>query len=395
MNLILFDPYQTFQNLKPLCLNRPIGMFRIGIMRIFEKWEKKLDSTASFLTSEHLQNKFKPKFSGDNLYLAANVLPSQSLISKINLLENGTGLSYKGEVIAFKSPEKLNWPLKFPALLSLTEIEEDLNLINSLPDLFLLNGEQIKSDFEMLTSGRASQVINDKGSVVYNESQVFVEEDVHIRAVTINAENGPVYIGKGAIIQENSLIIGPACIGENAMVAFGAKIRYNTTLGPNTRVGGEVGNTIFFGHSNKAHDGFLGNSVIGEWCNLGANTNNSNLKNNYKNVSLYNYGQKALVDTGEVFCGVFMGDYTKTGISTMINTGSVFGVCCNVFGAGFQEKFIPSFSWGGKAEGIAGYRFDKAVEVINATQKRRDMQLSEEDLGILTYIFENKESNAI
>lgn len=395
MNLILFDPYQTFQNLKPLCLTRPIGMFRIGIMRIFEKWEKKLDSAASFLTSKHLQNKFKSKFSEDNLYLAANVLPSQSLISKIILLENGAGLSYKGEVIAFKSAEKLNWPLKFPAILSLTEIEEDLNLINSLPDLFLLNGEQIKSDFEMLTSGRASQVINDKGSVVYNESQVFVEEDVHIRAATINAENGPVYIGKGAIIQENSLIIGPACIGENAMVAFGAKIRYNTTLGPNTRVGGEVGNTIFFGHSNKAHDGFLGNSVIGEWCNLGANTNNSNLKNNYKNVSLYNYGQKALVDTGEVFCGVFMGDYTKTGISTMINTGSVFGVCCNVFGAGFQEKFIPSFSWGGKAEGIADYRFDKAVEVINATQKRRDMQLSEEDLGILTHIFENKESNAI
>jgi UDP-N-acetylglucosamine diphosphorylase/glucosamine-1-phosphate N-acetyltransferase len=174
------------------------------------------------------------------------------------------------------------------------------------------------------------------------------------------------------------------------MVAFGAKIRPNTTLGPTSRVGGDVGNSIFHGYSNKAHDGFLSNSYIGEWCNLGANTNNSNLKNDYKTVKLYNYNTHSLYDTNELYCGTFMGDYSKAGISTMFNTGTVVGVSCNIFGSDFQENFVDSFSWGGKTNGYQTYKFEKAIEVINATMARREKKLNTEEIEILSYISKNK-----
>jgi UDP-N-acetylglucosamine diphosphorylase/glucosamine-1-phosphate N-acetyltransferase len=396
MNIIFFDKVSARDNLKPLSLTRPIARLRIGILTIEEKWHNYIGScTTSFLVPTYLSAKFKTKFENENVYVASHLLPNKSLADQVSRLKINEGIAIKGELAIFKTNEKLTWPLQSPNKINEIAFNSEVNLINQLPDLFLLNGAEIESDFELITAGRISEKINDAGSIVYNAENVFLEEGVHMRACTINAENGPVYIGKNAIIQENSLIIGPACIGENAMVAFGAKIRYNTTLGPGSRVGGEVGNTLFLGNSNKAHDGFLGNSVIGEWCNLGANTNNSNLKNNYKTVGLYNYKSQDIKDTGEIFCGVFMGDFTKTGISTMINTGSVFGVCSNIFGAGFQAKFVPSFSWGGKLEGYDNYRFDKAIEVINATLARREKRLSHEELEILKYLNENKEPDAV
>ncbi|SOE20410.1 UDP-N-acetylglucosamine diphosphorylase/glucosamine-1-phosphate N-acetyltransferase [Spirosomataceae bacterium TFI 002] len=396
MNIILFDQASIRENLKPLSLTRPVARLRVGILTIEEKWQKYLsESETTFLVPSYLSSKFKTNYGQENLYIASHLLPSTQLAEQITNLKINEGFVINGEMAIFKSNEKLIYPLQVPIEIAGKDYIEDVTCINQLPDLFLNNGSQIGSDYELVTAGRVSEGIQDEGSRVYNPDNVFLEKGVHMRACTINAENGPVYIGKNAIIQENSLIIGPACIGENAMVAFGAKIRYNTTLGPGTRVGGEVGNTVFLGNANKAHDGFLGNSVIGEWCNLGANTNNSNLKNNYKNVSLYNYGEKDLKDTGEMFCGVFMGDFTKTGISTMINTGSVFGVSSNIYGAGFQAKFVPSFSWGGKAEGYLPYRFDKAIEVINATMARREKSLTNDEVEILKYINENKEPDAV
>jgi UDP-N-acetylglucosamine diphosphorylase / glucose-1-phosphate thymidylyltransferase / UDP-N-acetylgalactosamine diphosphorylase / glucosamine-1-phosphate N-acetyltransferase / galactosamine-1-phosphate N-acetyltransferase len=395
MNIILFDQNEVRDNLKPLSLTRPIAKLRIGILTIEEKWQKYAKANTSYLTEGYLSSKFQSSFINDNYYVAAHILPNEDFVKQVLGLNLNEGITLNGFTIAFRSTQKFTWPLEISNEVKASEIQSEIRSIHQLPDLFLHNGIEIANDYELLTANRKSAEVTDKASIIYNADSVFLEEGVHMRACTINAENGPVYIGENAIIQENSLIIGPACIGENAMVAFGAKIRHNTTLGPGTRVGGEVGNSIFLGNANKAHDGFLGNSVIGEWCNLGANTNNSNLKNNYKNVSLYNYGSSKLADTAEIFCGVFMGDFTKTGISTMINTGSVFGVSSNIYGAGFQAKFVPSFSWGGKTEGFVPYRFDKAIEVINATMARRQKELSEDEIGILKYIFQNKEPDAI
>jgi UDP-N-acetylglucosamine diphosphorylase/glucosamine-1-phosphate N-acetyltransferase len=202
----------------------------------------------------------------------------------------------------------------------------------------------------------------------------------------------PIYIGRNALIQEGSMIQGPFAIGESSVLAQGTKIRPNTTVGPFCKVGGEVSNCVVFGYSNKGHDGYLGNSVLGEWCNLGANTNNSNLKNDHSPVKLHSYATNALAETGLLFCGLMMGDYSKAGISTMFNTGTVVGVSVNVFGAGFQAKHVPSFSWGGAAEGYCGYRFEKAVTVAKDTVSRRGIAFGQTEEDIMRTIFENTQN---
>jgi UDP-N-acetylglucosamine diphosphorylase / glucose-1-phosphate thymidylyltransferase / UDP-N-acetylgalactosamine diphosphorylase / glucosamine-1-phosphate N-acetyltransferase / galactosamine-1-phosphate N-acetyltransferase len=385
MNLILFDQPKVHQQLRPVTLTRPISGIRTGILCLHEKWEKRFAVTASFLTEEYLSDKFPVKYTSDNLYVNASLLATDILVQAILGLNSGQVLKNNEKVLAWKSELKFAFG-ELPVGLEVVEFVGQVKLIAQLPDLFLNNAEEIESDFKLLTKGRVSAEINDLHTVVYGKENVFVEEGVNIKAAIINAETGPVYIGKNAVVQEGSLVIGPAAICEDSMVAFGAKIRPNTTLGPVCRVGGEVGNSIFHGYSNKAHDGFLGNSYIGEWCNLGANTNNSNLKNDYKEVKLHSYVTNGLVSTGELFCGTFMGDYSKAGISTMFNTGTSVGVSSNVYGSGFQEKFIQSFAWGGASEGYQAYRFDKAIEVINATMARRGKQLTEIDLKILENI---------
>ena len=385
MNIILFDKPKNREELKPLTLTRPIGNLRIGILTIDQKWQLFINSNISFITDQYLSKKFKPTFTDLNYYINASVLPSESLSILIKNLKENQVLVKAEETIAICSSKKLEFGFQTEGFEKI-EFAEEIVVLNQLPDLFLKNGQQISSDFNKITTGRKSQPIDDKFTAIYHEENIFIEEGVNIKASILNAENGPIYIGKNAIIQEGSLIIGPVAIGENSMVAFGAKIRPNTTLGPVCRVGGEVGNSIFHAFTNKAHDGFLGNSYIGEWCNLGANTNNSNLKNDYKTVKLFNYLYQDYHETNEIFCGTFMGDFSKAGISTMFNTGTVVGVCANVFGGGFQEKHISSFSWGGKQEGYEKYRFQKAIEVINATMDRRHTQLSEEEIEILEYI---------
>jgi UDP-N-acetylglucosamine diphosphorylase/glucosamine-1-phosphate N-acetyltransferase len=386
MNIILFEDAKYRNQLKPLTLTRPIGDLRLGILKINEKWEQLLNTKVTFLTESYLQKKFKYVAERQNRYVNSSFLPTPALVKLTQSLIFGEVIKCKGEVVAYCSD-------KFGDYNENKVIElkpKDAKVLRNLPDLFLQNADEISSDYLLLTVNRKSNKITDPHTRTYAAKNIFIEKDANLKACILNAENGPIYIGENAIVQEGAVIIGPAAICHNSMVAFGARIRPNTTLGPGSRVGGEVGNSIFYANSNKAHDGFLGNSYIGEWCNLGANTNNSNLKNNYKEVSLYNYNEKALVNSGEVFCGTFMGDFTKAGISTMFNTGTVIGVSANVFGAGFQAKFIPSFSWGGNAEGYADYRFDKAKEVINATLARREKELSTDDIKILNHILEHK-----
>ncbi len=392
MNILLFENPVYREQLKPLTLTKPLGMLRIGIFTIKEKWERRLNSNVSFLTEEYLQPKYPAILEDLNLFVNSSYLPGNEFVERISSLATGEYIATSENILAYYSKIPLSDQEVRQNLKPIYLKDDSCTLIRQLPDLFLNNGKEIAEDFSHISKNRISQKLTDPNSYIYHPENVFIEEGVAARSCTINAENGPVYIGKNATLQEGSVIIGPAAICEEAMVAYGARIRHNTTLGPVCRVGGEVGNTIFQAYSNKAHDGFLGNSCIGEWCNLGANTNNSNLKNDYTPVKLYDYHTEELKNTGELFCGTFMGDYSKAGISTMFNTGTVVGVSCNVFGAGFQDKFIPSFSWGGAAEGYQPYRFDKAVQVINATMERRNLSLSPADLHILETVLKNRKA---
>ncbi|WP_259015048.1 putative sugar nucleotidyl transferase [Emticicia fluvialis] len=392
MNYIVFDDIQIRNQLKPFTFTKPVAGIRCGILTNAEKWERMLHTKVSFLTENYLQTKFEEIATDNNLYINGAVCPDARLLSEISQLNDGEALVAGDTTLAIKTKEKLNFPIdcsrygvkEFPAT--------QLTILKNLPDIYLNNGNQIKADYLLVTQGRYTQPVTDPFTRIYAPENVFVEEGAIIKAAIINAENGPVYIGKNATVQEGAIIIGPFSADEGSIVAWGSKMRANTTLGPFCRAGGEVGNSILTAYSNKAHDGFLGNSVIGEWCNLGANTNNSNLKNDYTDVKLYSYVSRQLEKSGELFCGLFMGDYTKAGISTMFNTGTVVGVCSNIFGAGFQNKHVPSFRWGGADSGYVPYRFDKAIQVINETMKRRETQLSAADLQILQYIHETESS---
>ena len=386
MEYVLFDDVTIRNQLKPFTLTRPVADIRCGILTIREKWEHRLSSKIPCLTEHYLPQENTNK-SAVYVYINGAVCPDEVIIAAIGQLQIEQSLVFGSDTLAIKTSQKLSYPIDYQQFEKINFTETAI-IIKQLPHIFLKNGEQIKADFQCITAGRKSQVIADPFTRLYAAENIFVEHGASIKAAILNAEQGPIYIGKNATIQEGSIIIGPFSIGEGSMVAWGSKMRSNTTLGPYCRAGGEVGSSVMFGYSNKAHDGFLGASVIGEWCNLGANCNNSNLKNDYTEVKLYNYATNQLEATGETFCGLFMGDYTKAGISTMFNTGTVVGVSANVYGAGFQAKHIPSFTWGGVDTEYANYRFDKAIEVINATMGRKAKQLSEAEVAMLKYISE-------
>ncbi|RYU96060.1 putative sugar nucleotidyl transferase [Emticicia agri] len=391
MNYIAFDDFQLRNQLKPFTFTKPVAGIRCGILTIGQKWEKVLGVKISYLTEQYLQEKFTHISTDNNIYINGSVCPDSKILTEIQQLNEGERLIAGDITIAIKTTKTLNFPIDYRQFNDKKAVAQP-TIIQNLPDIYLKNGEQIKADFTLITKDRASQTIQDPFTRVYAPENVFVEEGASIKAVIINAENGPVYIGKNATIHEGAIIIGPFSADEGSIVAWGSKMRANTTLGPFCRAGGEVGNSILSAYSNKAHDGFLGNSVIGEWCNLGANTNNSNLKNDYSDVKLYSYVTNQLEKSGELFCGLFMGDYTKAGISTMFNTGTVAGVSSNIFGAGFQDKHVRSFKWGGADSGYALYRFDKAIHVIKETMKRRDKQLTNADLQILQHIHDTESS---
>ncbi|UII21312.1 GlmU family protein [Fulvivirga ligni] len=384
MNVILFDHPTIRMSLLPFTFTRPVSEIRVGILTISEKWSKRLGTDISFATQDYLKDKYPLISQSKNLWINGAVCPDEALIETILALKEGNCLTYKGQLIAAVSEQ-----LDLNDYSDLDELHYDspITIIEHKWLIFKKNAEQIRQDFDLITHNRTSEDIIDPHTVIYGAENLFVEEGATVRASVINAEKGPVYIGKNSEICEGSLIRGAFALGEGAVVNMGAKLKGDSTIGPYCKVGGEISNSVIFGYSNKGHDGFIGNSVIGEWCNMGADTNTSNLKNNYAGVRLWDYGSESFADTGETFCGLMMGDHSKCGINTMFNTGTVVGVSCNIFGSGLPSNFIPSFSWGG-SDGLSTYLPDKAHEVASRVLQRRSMIYDETERKILDRIFE-------
>ncbi|WP_452220468.1 GlmU family protein [Lacinutrix salivirga] len=383
MNYILFDG-PSRNTLLPFTYTRPVADIRVGILTIREKWETYLGNTTTTLTEEYLSEKYPMVELEQNVMINASYLPNNELVELIKGLETNQAIFKDEDVIAFyteDTQEEVNLEA-YDAI----EYNEAVLKIEHTWDIFSKNAEAIQDDFELLTSNRKSQPIPNSNNIIAPEN-IFLEEGAKLEFATLNASSGPIYIGKNAEIMEGSIVRGPLALCDNATLKLGAKIYGATTIGPHSKVGGEVNNSVLFGYSNKGHDGFLGNSVLGEWCNLGADTNNSNLKNNYAEVRLWDYQTEGFAKTGLQFCGLMMGDHSKCGINTMFNTGTVVGVSANIFGSGFPRNFVPSFSWGGHS-GFTTYLTKKAFEVAEVVMSRRNIEFSDQDKKILETVFE-------
>jgi len=383
MNYILFDGNVRNQ-LLPFTYTRPVADIRIGILTLREKWEKYLGSTTTTVTEDYLGIKWPMVELETNILINASFLPTENLVQLVKGLTENKAIFYKDEPIAFFSSE--GQEIDFNQFEIIQYEHDDLLRIERTWDIFSKNHEAIKRDFDLLTQGRKSQPIPEK-TVTFNEKDIFIEAGATLPLCSLNATDGPIYIGKDAKILEGSMIRGPFALCEGALVKMSAKIYGGTTVGPYCKIGGEVNNSVLFAHSNKGHDGFMGNSVLGEWCNVGADTNTSNLKNDYSEVRLWDYETEGFENTGLQFCGLMMGDHSKCGINTMFNTGTVVGVSANIFGSGFPRNFIPSFSWGGSA-GMTTYKTSKAFEVAKVVMARRDIEFGADDAKILEHIFE-------
>ncbi|APG64162.1 glucose-1-phosphate thymidylyltransferase [Tenacibaculum todarodis] len=382
MNYILFDG-DVRNSLLPFTYTKPVADIRVGILTIREKWEKHLGLTTTTITEEYLEAKYPMVEMEENILLNASYLPTKELVIMVKNLSKNEAI-FKGEdVIAFYSEE--NQEVDFEDFKHI-EFEEDLLQIKNTWDIFSLNDKAIRADFDFITEGRKSEPIPN-GVNCINKEDIFIEEGAKLTFATLNATNGPIYIGENAEIMEGVVVRGALAMCNDSVLKLGAKVYGATTLGPFCKVGGEVNNSVLMGFSNKGHDGFLGNSVIGEWCNLGADTNNSNLKNNYAEVKLWSYETGRFAKTGLQFCGLIMGDHSKCGINTMFNTGTVIGVSANIFGSGFPRNFVPSFSWGG-ASGFTEYKTNKVFEVAKIVMSRRNVFFDDKEQAILEHIFE-------
>jgi UDP-N-acetylglucosamine diphosphorylase/glucosamine-1-phosphate N-acetyltransferase len=387
MNVILFDDQLIRTNLLPLTFTRPVADIRIGILTIREKWEKLTGLVTSSKTQSYLSTKYPTEYTidTDNVWINGSILPSKALLEEVKTLQPHQMLVKDDTVVAINSGNDKEFPGQTDAYKKVTGKAEFLQV--KVPwDIFSKNDVALRADFDLLTTGRKSLPI-DASNQVKGKNNIFLEEGASVTCSILNAETGPIYIGKDAEVMEGSIIRGPFSLGEHSALKLGTKIYGATTIGPHSKVGGEVNNSVVFGFSNKAHDGFLGNSVIGEWCNLGADSNNSNLKNNYGEVKLWSYAKNDYVPTGLTFCGLIMGDHSKCGINTMFNTGTVVGINANIFGAGFPATHVPSFSWGGASDSTV-YKLPNAVEVATRVFQRRGMVFDEQEQKILTHIFE-------
>ena len=383
MNYILFDG--TVRNaLLPFTFTRPVADIRIGILTLREKWENYLGSTTTTVTEEYLMEKFPMVEMEENVMINASFLPNATLVEWIQNLNPKQAIVFEDEIVAFYSQDTQE-EVDFDQY-ELLSFESELMRIANTWDIFAKNDRAIRDDFELLTADRTSQPIPKSVNVIAPEN-IFIEEGAQLEFVTLNASTGPIYIGKNSEIMEGSVIRGPFALCESGRVKLATKVYGATTVGPHSVIGGEVNNSVLFGYSNKGHDGFLGNSVLGEWCNIGADSNNSNLKNNYEEVRLWSYETEGFAKTGLQFCGLMMGDHSKCGINTMFNTGTVVGVSANIFGSGFPRNFVPSFSWGGAA-GFSTYLTQKAFQTAKIVMARRNVEFTEQDAAILTHVFE-------
>ena len=383
MNYILFDG-PSRNNLLPFTFTRPVADIRVGILTIREKWEFYLKTTTTTVTEDYLSDKYPMVEMGENVMVNASYLPNLELVEMIRDLKANQAIFKDEDVIAFFTKEAQD-DIDFQDYEAI-EFAEDIIKIENTWDIFSKNGEAIQEDFTLITKEKTSQSIPASNNIIAPQN-IFIEEGAKLEFTTLNASKGPIYIGKNAEIMEGAIIRGPLALCENAVVKLGAKIYGPTTLGLSSKVGGEINNSVIFDNSNKGHDGFLGNSVVGEWCNLGADTNNSNLKNNYAEVRLWDYQTEGFAKTGLQFCGLMMGDHSKCGINTMFNTGTVIGVSANIFGSGFPRNFVPSFSWGGNS-GFTTYLTKKAFEVAGVVMARRKIEFSDQDKAILEHVFE-------
>ena len=386
MAIILFDD-NAHQTLLPLTFTRPVADLRIGIFTIAEKWAKHLNQDTSFYTQPWLQGKFPLKIEQDNIFIYGGVCPDESITEAIDRLQNGEALKYGDQLLAVRLNETdavdFNPNAEFS---SITVLENTPLMIRFPEDIFRKNDIELRKDFNLLTKGRTSAAISSTNTIIGDA--FFAEEGAIADCSTFNTTNGPIYLANNTEVWEGTHIRGAFAICEHSQVKMGAKIYGATTVGPYSRVGGELNNAVIWGYSSKGHEGYLGNSVLGEWCNIGADTNNSNLKNNYDDVKLWDYTAQRFRKTGLQFCGLIMADHAKCAINTMFNTGTVVGVSANVFGAGFPRNFVPDFSWGG-AQGYDVYSIKKMFETAERVFARRDHRdFDENEKHILQTVFQ-------
>ncbi len=381
-SILLFDEAKVRQSLLPFTFTRPVGAMRCGILTIAEKWQHHFDKPVGYSTQDYLSSKFTGQLTEETLVMDGSLFPSAELLAKLKELKKGEVLYHNDKPFAAIG----SWPNESNG----TKIQlENVDSLQQKWEIFTKNGEQIQADYDLLTKGRTSVELNNTNMLIGKEN-IFVEEGAEVNGAILNASTGPIYIGRNAEIMEGSVVRGPLALCEGAALKLGTKIYGATTIGPKCKAGGEVNNSVLYAHSNKGHDGFLGNSVLGEWCNIGADTNTSNLKNNYAEVRLWDYSEGSFAKTGQQFCGLMMGDHSKCGINTMFNTGTVVGVSANIFGAGFPRNFIPSFTWGG-ASGFTTYRIDKAFETAEKVMPRRGLELNNTEKAILQHVFNETE----
>lgn len=384
---LIFSDAQYWEDFLPLTFTRPVAEMRCGILKFSERWKLLLEADdAGFITEDYLQKKFPAGRSSDSLFLVPNFLPTENILNQIKSLSFGEALVFEDEVIAARTnAEKFS----LADIRKMTDLVDEPVFFKKPTDLFSFNDKAIEFDFKLLTDGKTSQQLSSTNGFLGNEQDLFIEEGATIEFATLNCTGGKIYIGRNAEIMEGSNIRGPLALCESSKINMGSKIYGPTTIGPHSKVGGEVNNIVIFGYTNKGHEGFVGNSVIGEWCNLGADTNSSNLKNNYASVKLWSYRENGFRDTGLQFCGLIMGDHAKTAINTQFNTGTVVGVAANIFKPGFPPNHVENFSWGGM-KGDEKFTISKALEVAEKVMARRKMELSASDRAILEHIYQNQ-----
>lgn len=382
---LVFPDAQYWEDFLPLTFTKPVAEMRCGILTFSERWKKLLSiDEISYVTEDYLQEKFLKPIGKQSLFLVPNFIPSENILYQIQNLKQGEALVYENEVLA----ANLNMEgFSLNQIEKMTDVHEELLFFKKPTDLFTYNDKAIDFDFELLTKGKTSQKLSETNGFLGDKKDLFIEEGAEIEFSTINCKTGKIYIGKNAEVMEGCNLRGPIALCEGSKFNLGAKIYGATTIGPYCKIGGEVNNIVVFGYSNKGHDGFVGNSVIGEWCNLGADTNSSNLKNNYGEVKLWNYKNKNYENSGLQFAGLIMGDHAKTAINTQLNTGTVVGVAANIFKPDFPPNLVDNFSWGGQKEDEK-FRLDKMYEVAEKVMQRRKIQISEEDRKILRHIHE-------
>ena len=383
LNIVLFDSYKDWANLLPLTATRSIADCKVGILSVKNKWENIFQTEPQILTQKYLQAKYPYQAEANNVYINAKILPDAALLENVEQLQQQEALFSGDTLVAFKSSQIIQ-NIEEIEQLRFTKIKsvDNLNMINYPWDIFQNNGNEIKKDIQLLGLKPNPEALSDTNIIIGKD--VYIGKNVKCEASILNTSDGPIFLDDDAEVMEGCTIRAPFYLGKHSTLKMQAKIYGDTSIGEHCKIGGEISNSVIFGFSNKAHDGFLGNAVIGAWCNLGADTNNSNLKNNYGKIKVWNYLAKDYINSGLQFSGLIMGDHSKAAINTQFNTGTVVGVCANIFEVGFPPKFIPDFSWGMKVE----FALETAYEVAQRVMERRNIQLSATDKKILQHIFE-------